>query len=42
MREARRRTASAEYYCAKLKCIHKKLILNEILVEAAGVEPPSL
>jgi len=30
--------ASAEYYCTKLKCVSKQLIINEMLVEAAGVE----
>jgi len=29
---------SAECYCTKLKCVRKRLIINEILVEAAGVE----
>ncbi len=33
--------ASAKCYCTKLKCVCKQLILNEILVEAAGVEPAS-
>jgi len=28
----------AESYCTKLKCVSKLLIINEILVEAAGVE----
>jgi hypothetical protein len=28
----------AECYCAKLKVSRKKLIINELLVEAAGVE----
>ncbi len=31
--------ASAEYYCTKLKCACKQLIINDILVEATGVEP---
>jgi len=30
--------ASAERYCTKLKCVRKQLIINEILVEATGVE----
>ena len=36
-----RRTASAECYCTKLKCVSKLLIIKEIVVEAAGVEPAS-
>jgi hypothetical protein len=31
----------AECYCAKLKVSRNKLIINELLVEAAGVEPAS-
>ena len=27
-----------ESYCTKLKCVRKQLIINEILVEATGVE----
>jgi hypothetical protein len=39
VREARRREpVSAERYCMKLKCVRKRLILKEILVEATGVE----
>ncbi len=34
--------ASAERYCTKLKCIRKHLIINKILVEAAGVELSSV
>ena len=34
-------TASAECYCTKLKCVSKLLIIKEIVVEAAGVEPAS-
>ena len=30
--------ASAKCYRAKLKCVRKQLIINDILVEAAGVE----
>jgi hypothetical protein len=30
--------ASAESYCTKLKIVSKLLIINEILVEATGVE----
>jgi hypothetical protein len=30
--------ASAERYCTKLKCAFKLLIINGIMVEAAGVE----
>jgi hypothetical protein len=30
--------AIAECYCTKLKCVCKQLIINEIVVEAAGVE----
>jgi hypothetical protein len=30
--------ASAECYCTKLKCVQKQLIINEIFMEAAGVE----
>jgi hypothetical protein len=33
--------ASAKCYCTKLKCVCKQLIINEILVEATGVEPAS-
>ena len=29
----------AERYCTKLKYVGNKLIINELLVEAAGVEP---
>ncbi len=28
-------------YCTKLECVHKQLIIHEILVEATGVEPAS-
>jgi hypothetical protein len=38
VREARRRAAWAERYCTKLKWVSKQLIINEILVEAAGVQ----
>jgi hypothetical protein len=38
VREVRRGTAPAERYCTKLKCSCKRLKINEILVEAAGVE----
>jgi hypothetical protein len=38
VREARRRAACAERYCTKLKCVSKQLIINEILVEATGVD----
>ena len=31
-------SASAKYYCTKLQCVRKRLIVNEIVVEAAGVE----
>jgi hypothetical protein len=31
-------TAPAECHCTKLKSVSKKLIMNEILVEATGVE----
>jgi hypothetical protein len=40
-REAGGEPASAECYCTKLKCDRKRLIIKEILVEAAGVEPAS-
>jgi hypothetical protein len=30
--------ADAGRYCAKLKCVRKLLIINELVVEAAGVE----
>jgi hypothetical protein len=33
--------ADAGRYCAKLKCVRKLLIINELVVEAAGVEPAS-
>jgi hypothetical protein len=33
--------AIAECYCTKLKCVCKQLIINKLLVEAAGVEPAS-
>src|ERR1035438_6457343 len=33
--------ARAECHCARLKSVCKQLIINEILVEAAGVEPAS-
>jgi hypothetical protein len=32
-------SAAAESYCTKLNCVSKQLIINEIVVEAAGVEP---
>ena len=38
MREPGGEPASAEYYCTKLKYVYKQLIVNEIFVEAAGVE----
>ena len=38
MREPGGEPTSAECYCTKLKCVCKKLIINELLVEAAGVE----
>jgi hypothetical protein len=38
VREARGEPASAERYCAKSECVCNILIINEILVEAAGVE----
>jgi hypothetical protein len=41
VREARRRIAPVKCYCTKLKCASKTLITQEILVEAAGVEPAS-
>ena len=31
-------SAAAERYCKKLKVVSKQLIINEILVEATGVE----
>src|SRR5271166_1177672 len=34
----RLRQAFTEYYCTKLKCVCKRLIINKLLVEAAGVE----
>jgi hypothetical protein len=37
-----REPVPAERYCAKLKCFGNKLIINELLVEAAGVEPSIL
>ena len=33
--------ATAERYCTELKCVHKQLITNKMLVEATGVEPAS-
>ena len=38
MGEAGGEPASAECYCTKLKCVRKQLIINELLVEATGVE----
>ena len=38
MGEAGGEPASAECYCTKLKCVCKQLIINELLVEATGVE----
>jgi hypothetical protein len=34
-------SAAARSCCAKLECDGKQLIINEIVVEAAGVEPAS-
>ncbi len=36
--EAREEPACLECYCTKLKCVRIILIINEILVEATGVE----
>src|SRR5882672_2128561 len=33
--------STAECYCTKLKTVSKSLIINEIVVEATGVEPVS-
>jgi hypothetical protein len=33
-----RGSSAAERYCTKLKYVSKRLIINEIVVEAAGVE----
>src|SRR5271157_3320236 len=41
VRESGGGSTAAESYCAKLKYICKRLIIKEILVEAAGVEPAS-
>ncbi len=42
VREARQGTRPpAEYYCKKLKSVRKLLIIQRLLVEAAGVEPAS-
>jgi hypothetical protein len=41
LNDVRREPASAERYCTKLKCACKRLIIKQILVEAAGVEPAS-
>jgi hypothetical protein len=38
VRESPPENTFVEGYCAKLKCVRKHLIINEILVEAAGVE----
>jgi hypothetical protein len=37
-REAGGEPAPVELYCTKLKCVCKRLIIKEIVVEAAGVE----
>jgi len=41
VRKVRLRNRPAERHCTKLKCFRKRLILKEIVVEAAGVEPAS-
>jgi hypothetical protein len=38
VREVQRRIRLTESYCTKLKNVYKQLIINEIVVEAAGVE----
>jgi hypothetical protein len=38
VREASGEPASAECYCTKLKCVCNLLIINKMVVEAAGVE----
>jgi hypothetical protein len=41
LRETGEKPASAECYGMKLKCVCKRMIVNEIVVEATGVEPAS-
>jgi hypothetical protein len=38
LEESGRGSAAAESYCTKLKCVSKQLIINEVVVEAMGVE----
>jgi hypothetical protein len=38
VRESPPENTFVEGYCTNLKCVRKHLIMNEILVEAAGVE----
>ena len=41
VQEVWREIRPCKRYCTKLKCVRKQLILNMIVVEAAGVEPAS-